>query len=116
VRIATIAEGRARRAVLVDAERGIIPIDVALPGFSGDAMAVLEPATYQAAVTAAKHADDTLFLDTGEVTFVAPYPTGDAEPDRRAPGARGDATMTVTLHDAAALLGGVAHHTWVLFT
>jgi 2-keto-4-pentenoate hydratase/2-oxohepta-3-ene-1,7-dioic acid hydratase in catechol pathway len=73
VRIATIAEGRARRPVLVHPERGVIPIDVALPGFSGDAMAALEPATYRAAVTAAGHADDTMFVDAGEVTFAAPY-------------------------------------------
>jgi 2-keto-4-pentenoate hydratase/2-oxohepta-3-ene-1,7-dioic acid hydratase in catechol pathway len=73
VRIATIAEGQARRPVLVDADRGIVPMDVALPGFSGDAMAVLDPATYQAAVTAARQVDDTLFLGLGEVTFVAPY-------------------------------------------
>lgn len=48
-------------------------MDVALPGFPGDAMAALEPATYQAAVTAARQLDDSLFVDTDEVRFVAPY-------------------------------------------
>jgi len=71
MRIATIAEGEARRAVLVDAVRGVIPVDVVLPEFSGDAMAVL--GVHQAAVTAAQQADDALFLDPDEVTFVAPY-------------------------------------------
>jgi 2-keto-4-pentenoate hydratase/2-oxohepta-3-ene-1,7-dioic acid hydratase in catechol pathway len=73
VRIATIAEGPARRAVLVDTVRGVVPMDVALPGFTGDAMAALEPETYRAAVTAAGHADDALFIGASEVTFVAPY-------------------------------------------
>lgn len=73
MRLATIAEGQARRPVLVDADRGVLPVDVALPGFSGDTMAVLDSATYQAASTAARQVDDTLFLDPGEVTFVAPY-------------------------------------------
>ena len=73
MRIATIAHGTARRPVLVHAERGILPVDVILPGFSGDAMKVLEPATYQAVVTAARGADDAMFLPTEAVTFVAPY-------------------------------------------
>jgi 2-keto-4-pentenoate hydratase/2-oxohepta-3-ene-1,7-dioic acid hydratase in catechol pathway len=71
VRIATIAEGQVRRPVLVDAERGVIPVDVVLPEFSGDAMAVME--VHQAASMAAKQADDALFLDPDEVTFLAPY-------------------------------------------
>ena len=70
MRIATIAEGSARRPVLVDAERGVLPVDVALPGFSGDAMALLEFETYLAAVTAARNGD---FLDAETVTFAAPY-------------------------------------------
>ena len=53
MRIATIAHGTARRPVLVHAERGILPVDMVLPGFSGDAMKVLEPANYQAVMTAA---------------------------------------------------------------
>ncbi|WP_330276072.1 fumarylacetoacetate hydrolase family protein [Lentzea sp. NBC_00516] len=73
MRIATIAEGTARRPVLVDAERGVIPADVALPGFSGDAMALLDPFTWQTALTAAAQTDDALFLPANEVTFVAPY-------------------------------------------
>jgi 2-keto-4-pentenoate hydratase/2-oxohepta-3-ene-1,7-dioic acid hydratase in catechol pathway len=73
VRIATIAEGTARRPVLVDPERGTIPVDAVLPGFSGDAMELLEPEAYRTAVTAAVKADDSLFLTKASVTFVAPY-------------------------------------------
>jgi 2-keto-4-pentenoate hydratase/2-oxohepta-3-ene-1,7-dioic acid hydratase in catechol pathway len=73
VRIATIAEGSARRPVLVDTARGVLPVDVTLPGFSGDAMALLESDAYLAAVAAARQADAADFLDVETVTFTAPY-------------------------------------------
>ncbi|MDT7724938.1 MAG: hypothetical protein QOI21_1514 [Actinomycetota bacterium] len=73
MRIATIAQETARRPVLVDAERGTIPVDLILPGFSGDAMELVDPETYRAALTAARQADDSMFLTTAAVTFVAPY-------------------------------------------
>jgi 2-keto-4-pentenoate hydratase/2-oxohepta-3-ene-1,7-dioic acid hydratase in catechol pathway len=73
VRIATIAQGTARRPVLVDAERGAIPVDLVLPRFSGDAMDLVEPETYRAALAAARLADDAMFFNTEAVTFVAPY-------------------------------------------
>jgi 2-keto-4-pentenoate hydratase/2-oxohepta-3-ene-1,7-dioic acid hydratase in catechol pathway len=72
-RIATITHGTARRPVLVEPERGVLPVDTVLPGFSGDAMEVLDPATYEAATTAARQASAELFLDPGTVTFAAPY-------------------------------------------
>lgn len=71
MRIATIAEGTAQRPVLVDAERGVVPVDAVLPGFTGDAMHVIS--AYQEAVMAAQQADDGLFLAREAVTFVAPY-------------------------------------------
>jgi 2-keto-4-pentenoate hydratase/2-oxohepta-3-ene-1,7-dioic acid hydratase in catechol pathway len=73
VRIATIAQGTAQRPVLVDPDRGTIPVSEVLPGFSGDAMELLEPETYRAAVTAATGAGDAMFFNTAAVTFVAPY-------------------------------------------
>jgi 2-keto-4-pentenoate hydratase/2-oxohepta-3-ene-1,7-dioic acid hydratase in catechol pathway len=72
-RIATITDGAAQRPVLVDAERGVLPVDAVLPGFTGDAMAVLDPDTYEAATGAARRAGDDLFLTPEAVTFVAPY-------------------------------------------
>src|SRR4030088_3100812 len=73
MRIATIAQGTAQRPVLVDPDRGTIPVGEVLPGFSGDAMELLEPETYRAAVTAATGAGDAMFFNTAAVTFVAPY-------------------------------------------
>jgi hypothetical protein len=55
----------------VDAERGVLPMDAVLPGFPGDAMAVL--AEYEAVLAAARTAGGAMFLDRAAVTFVAPY-------------------------------------------
>lgn len=70
MRIATVVRAGAPLPVLVDAERGVLPVETVLPGFAGDAMALIEPETYHAAVAAAKRAD---FLDRESVRFVAPY-------------------------------------------
>jgi 2-keto-4-pentenoate hydratase/2-oxohepta-3-ene-1,7-dioic acid hydratase in catechol pathway len=67
VRIATTTDG----PVLVDAERGVLPVAAVLPDFPGDAMAVL--AEYETVLAAAGAVDDTMFLDRAAVTFVAPY-------------------------------------------
>jgi 2-keto-4-pentenoate hydratase/2-oxohepta-3-ene-1,7-dioic acid hydratase in catechol pathway len=72
-RIATIVDGSTRLPVLVDTERGILPVAAVLPGFTGDAMAVLEPATYRAVAAAARQAGADQFLDPVTATFAAPY-------------------------------------------
>jgi hypothetical protein len=41
VRTATIIEGAARRPVVVDPERGALPVDVVLPEFTGDATGLI---------------------------------------------------------------------------
>jgi 2-keto-4-pentenoate hydratase/2-oxohepta-3-ene-1,7-dioic acid hydratase in catechol pathway len=73
VRIAAIARESRERPVLVDAGRGVVPVDAVLPGFAGDAMDLLDADTFQAAVAAAAEAADEKFLDPAGVTFVAPY-------------------------------------------
>lgn len=72
MRIATIA-GEQPRPVLVDADRGVIPAAEVLPGFTGDAMDLLDPGTYREAVAAAASAESARYLDRATVTFVAPY-------------------------------------------
>jgi hypothetical protein len=42
VRTATIIDGAARRPVVVDPERGALPVDVVLPEFTGDAMGLID--------------------------------------------------------------------------
>ncbi|MGW3623625.1 fumarylacetoacetate hydrolase family protein [Streptomyces sp. NPDC000880] len=73
MRIATIAGEPAARPVLVDADRGVIPVAEVLPSFAGDAMDLLDPETYREAVAAATAADSDRYFDPATVTFVAPY-------------------------------------------
>jgi 2-keto-4-pentenoate hydratase/2-oxohepta-3-ene-1,7-dioic acid hydratase in catechol pathway len=73
VRIATIAGESTTRPVLVDAGRGVVPVAEVLPGFTGDAMDLLDPGTYREAVAAVTAAGSEKYLDPATVTFVAPY-------------------------------------------
>lgn len=73
MRIATISQGMARQPVLVDVDRGVIPVDTVLADFCGDAMTMLSAPMYREAVSAAADADDALFLDAAAVSFAAPY-------------------------------------------
>jgi hypothetical protein len=53
VRTATIIDGAARRPVVVDPERGALPVDVVLPELTGDAMGLIDLGAFVAAAVVA---------------------------------------------------------------
>ena len=73
MRLATIIHNSTRRPCLIDPDRGAIPVDLLVPGFAGDLMAVLNQDVYAQACEAARSGPASAFIDLDSVTYAAPY-------------------------------------------
>jgi hypothetical protein len=68
VSIATIIDGAARRPVVVDPERGALPVDVVLPEFTGDAYRGSHPVSNGFPTVGRHRRDNSLGACFGEVS------------------------------------------------
>ncbi len=71
--LATIMQKDDAKAVIVHPGRGVATVEDLLPGFSGDAMMLLEDERFAAACAAAEAAPDEVFSARENVVFTAPY-------------------------------------------
>ncbi|MCU1418404.1 MAG: fumarylacetoacetate hydrolase [Schumannella sp.] len=71
--LATIMQNDAAKAALVHPRRGVVTVEDLVPGFSGDAMLLLDDELFAAACAAAEDAPDEVFSAREAVVFTAPY-------------------------------------------
>ena len=71
--LATIDHRGTDTPVLVDPQRGVVPLSALTDDVPADAMAVIEDGSYDGLVKASEAADDALFIPAGAVRFTAPY-------------------------------------------
>lgn len=71
--LATIMHNNNAKAAIVHLERGVAKVEDLVPGFSGDAMLLLDDKLFAAACAAAEDAPDEVFTAPEAVIFTAPY-------------------------------------------
>ena len=71
--LATIMHNNNAKAAIVHPERGVVKVENLVPGFSGDAMLLLDDKLFAAACAAAEDAPDEVFTAPEAVIFTAPY-------------------------------------------
>ncbi len=71
--VATMTEQGTETAVLVDAERGVVPASALDPAATGDLLGLIRSGSIDRLVDAASKAPDHAFRAREEVTFTAPY-------------------------------------------
>jgi 2-keto-4-pentenoate hydratase/2-oxohepta-3-ene-1,7-dioic acid hydratase in catechol pathway len=71
--LATIDHRGTDTPVLVDPQRGVVPLSALTDDVPGDVMGVIEDGSYDGLVKAAVAADDAVFIPAAAVRFTAPY-------------------------------------------
>ncbi|MFK4296676.1 2-keto-4-pentenoate hydratase/2-oxohepta-3-ene-1,7-dioic acid hydratase in catechol pathway [Arthrobacter sp. GAS37] len=71
--LATIMQKDDAKAVIVHPGRGVATVEDLVPGFSGDAMTLLDDELFATACAAAEAAPDEVFTARETVVFTAPY-------------------------------------------
>lgn len=71
--LAAIIRNDEAKAALVHPRRGVATVEDLVPGFSGDAMLLLEDGLFAAACAAAEDAPEEVFSAREDVVFTAPY-------------------------------------------
>jgi 2-keto-4-pentenoate hydratase/2-oxohepta-3-ene-1,7-dioic acid hydratase in catechol pathway len=71
--LATIMQDNDAKAAIVHPTRGVATVEALVPGFSGDAMLLLDDELFATACAAAENAPDGLFSTPEAVVFTAPY-------------------------------------------
>ncbi|MEV8148080.1 fumarylacetoacetate hydrolase family protein [Arthrobacter sp. NPDC080073] len=71
--LATIMQKDDAKAAIVHPERGVAAVEDLIPGFSGDAMMLLDDELFAAACAAAESAPEEVFSARETVVFTAPY-------------------------------------------